>query len=525
MNGYFSRLLASLLLCFAASHVSAQPTQAPTADGFRGVWYEITNGSGSGPEPWHQNKYGGGMATYPQQHAPIAIYASQAEKTFFVYGGARSDNGRLQHMISYYDHQTGLLARPRVWLDDNNTTDAHDNPTLAIDGQGHLIMLSNAHGNARRSYIRRSDQPYSIDGYTGLLSRSDPRDTAVFGSNVRVNYGQPWYLPGRDQYLLLHTRYDGSDRNLYTTTSTDADIWTTKTPFAQMEKGQYQISWRFGDTVATAFNMHPAAAPGAASDYRTNLYYLQTDDAGQTWQTADGSTLSPGELPLTHANNAALVADYQSQGKNVYLKDVQQDAAGNPVLLFLTSDGPQAGPENGPHRLHTAQFNPADDQWVIRDVLTTDHNYDHGSLLISSDESNGEVWKLIGPHLQGPQEYATGGNVGVWTSTDQGITWSLDQTLTDDTEVNHSYVRRVLDGDDEFVALWGSGNAWEPSEVGLYFTNAAGEVFQMPETFTPGQDFAAPVRVFSDSTMVPEPGAIALVMIGAGMVLRRRPIR
>ena len=32
-------------------------------------------------------KYSGGMATYPQQHAPIAVYSREADKTFFVFGG------------------------------------------------------------------------------------------------------------------------------------------------------------------------------------------------------------------------------------------------------------------------------------------------------------------------------------------------------------------------------------------------------------------------------------------------------
>ena len=35
----------------------------------------------------HKFKYSGGTATYPQQHAPIAIYAKAADKTFFVFGG------------------------------------------------------------------------------------------------------------------------------------------------------------------------------------------------------------------------------------------------------------------------------------------------------------------------------------------------------------------------------------------------------------------------------------------------------
>src|SRR4051812_24460746 len=56
--------------------------ELPTADGFRGIWYAN--------EPSHDEyvfKYSGGMATYPHQQMPIAIYAPSVNKTFFVYGG------------------------------------------------------------------------------------------------------------------------------------------------------------------------------------------------------------------------------------------------------------------------------------------------------------------------------------------------------------------------------------------------------------------------------------------------------
>lgn len=51
-------------------------------DGYRGIWY--SNGA---TKDQYAFKYSGGMATYPQQHAPIACYAAAANKTFFVYGG------------------------------------------------------------------------------------------------------------------------------------------------------------------------------------------------------------------------------------------------------------------------------------------------------------------------------------------------------------------------------------------------------------------------------------------------------
>ncbi|MEM6560139.1 MAG: BNR-4 repeat-containing protein, partial [Planctomycetota bacterium] len=401
---------------------SAAVYEAPVAEGYRGVWYSVRGGAGRGPEPWNVNKYGGAMATYPQQHAPIAIHMTDEaadnnagiDRTYFVFGGFNGDPARTPNMIGYFDHTTGLLARPRTLLT-RGTLDAHENPTLAIDTAGHLLVFSPSHGAERRSFITRSAEPWAIDRWQRVaeLPGGDVGET--------FSYPQPHHVPGQG-FLLLNTHYrPGGNRTLYLNRSVDGVEWeydwavggaNPRPKLAAMEHGQYQISWRFGNTIATAFNMHPKGSPGTPLDHRTNLYFAQTSDLGRTWTTAAGEVL--GDLPLLEKHNPALVADYQRQGLNVYLKDVQQDASGRPVILFLTSGGSEAGPANGPRTLRTARFDGT--AWIIRDVLQTDHNYDHGSLFIQPDGT----WQLIGPFLPGAQPFGTGGNIGVWLSHDQG---------------------------------------------------------------------------------------------------------
>jgi len=107
-----------------------------TDDGYRGIWYFNQPSNDE-----YKYKYSGGFATYPQQHIPIAIYSKEVDKTFFVYGGTTArkakDKQQLLHMISYYDHKTGKVPRPRILLN-KQTDDAHDNPTLQMDERGHL---------------------------------------------------------------------------------------------------------------------------------------------------------------------------------------------------------------------------------------------------------------------------------------------------------------------------------------------------------------------------------------------------
>ena len=63
-------------------------------------------------------------------------------------------------MVSYFDHATEQVPRPRVVLV-KKTDDAHENPTLQIDDSGYLWVFCNSHGPANNSYIFRSVAPYS----------------------------------------------------------------------------------------------------------------------------------------------------------------------------------------------------------------------------------------------------------------------------------------------------------------------------------------------------------------------------
>src|SRR5882724_5257155 len=154
-----------LVAAFAATYRGqaaagpAQPAKLNLDDGYRGIWYY-----NQPTRDEYKYKYSGGFATYPYQHNPIAIYCKEVDKTFFVYGGTTARSGKdkqdLLHMISYYDHKTGQVPRPRILLD-KLTNDAHDNPTLQIDDHGYLWIFSSSHGTDRPSYIHRSTKPYS----------------------------------------------------------------------------------------------------------------------------------------------------------------------------------------------------------------------------------------------------------------------------------------------------------------------------------------------------------------------------
>jgi hypothetical protein len=446
-NRRFILVVTAVLANFLADYLH-RAFPAETSNGYRGIWYM---NQPTGDE--YKYKYSGGLATYPQQHAPIAIYSAAANKTFFCYGGSTGKSNELACMVSYFDHATGTLPRPRIVMI-KNTDDAHENPTIQIDEAGYVWVFGNTHGPAKNSFTFRSAQPHAIEDFDQV-------------ARTNFSYSQPWVVPGKG-FLFLHTRYSKGRRLLHWMTSADGREWSLPAPLATVAQGHYQISNQHGERVATAFNYHPQQG---GLNARTNLYCLETSDMGMTWQTADGEMIA---TPITQIHNAALVHDYEAEGKLVYLKDLNFDNAGRPVVLYLVSNSYTPGPTAGQREWFTAQWTGK--HWERRPVTTSDHNYDYGSIY-----SEGDEWRIIAPTEPGPQPWTTGGEIVLWTSRDQGATWKKMKQLTKTSRFNHTYARRPVNAHPQFYAIWADGNPLEHSDSRLYFTNRDGShVWQLP---------------------------------------------
>lgn len=453
------------------------------AQGFQGVWYG--NQPTDTPYYW---KYSGGLATYPQQHAPIAIYREDARRTYFVFGGPgrrpappdyhpqrKEIDGETACCIGYYDHATGKLARP-IELIVRDVIDSHENPVLCIDPAGHLVVFCPAHGARRPSYILRSAKPHDPASLR-IVNTFEPGDN--------FSYPQPWWIDGQG-VVFLHTFYeDGRRRRLGVTTSPDGIAWPDweRKPFlSRIAEGSYQISWPRGDgLIGTAFDMHPKVEGDIPLNHRTNIYYAQSSDGGKTWRAATGEAV---EMPLTEIDNPARVYDGVTDQRLVYLKDLQFDETGRPVLLYLTSGSCWPGPEGGPHEWWIARFDGR--AWSHVPFTASDHNYDHGSLSLLADDD----WRIIAPTEPGPQAFATGGAMCLWRSRDQGATWNMHRTLTKDPLHNHTYARRPLDAHRDFAMLWAAGDAYHPSASSLYFCDVDGRTWRMPHSMS--DSFANP---------------------------------
>lgn len=476
-----SCLFLSILLSFsftaAAQHLSNKPKELLNikADGFKGIWYMIQP---TGNE--YAYKYSGGLGTYPANHRPFAIYADKVKKTFFCYGGTDESNSTLLHSVSYYDHRTKKVANPTIVLD-KGTVDAHDNPVISIDAAGYIWIFSTSHGVERTSYISKSKKPYDINEFERIEATEMINGKKTPFTNF--SYFQIYYDNAKG-FLALFSRYDAKHRRVIGyNTSRDGRHWDEWKVLGNIEGGHYQVSAMSKGKIGVAFDFHP---DGKGLDYRTNLYYLETSDWGKSWQTVNKQQV---ELPLTTRNNIALVKDFTPDKLNNYLLDINLDENGDPLILTVSSKGPQPGPQNGPRDWRFFHVDKRSKKWKGTVITSSDSNYDMGSIYA---EGRGRI-RIIGPTETGPQGYNPGGEIAAWVSKDEGQSWRKEKQLTKNSERNHSYVRKPNGATKDFYGIWADGDGRKPSESNIYFTNKKGEVFKLPRHAT--TDFFVPEKV------------------------------
>lgn len=462
---------ATLLVALSCAIIQVQAQQTPVLNntkikGYRGIWFTL------GQFYDYGDKYSGGLGTYTAKHKPLAIYAPEVNKTFFVYGGTiKKKSTHLLCMIGSFDHATQLVSQPTVVYDKMGVDDPHDNPSLLIDPDGYLWVFVSGRGQKRPGFKYRSLQPYNMEAFEQITEEE-------------MTYPQPWHIEGKG-FFHFFTKYTGV-RELYYETSTDGRNWSDDRKLAGIidqpgeKAGHYQVSGAHEGTVATFFSRHP----NGNVDQRTNLYYLQSRDFGQSWETIDGH---PVNLPITSVYSPTLVRDYGTEGKNVYLKDLAFDQNGRPVCLYLTSGGHEPGPDNAPREWRVSHWTGR--SWQTTVITTSDHNYDMGSLWI-----DGTHWTIVAPTQDGPQLHGGGGEIEKWESTDNGESWKKSGTLTHDSKFNHNYVRKVVNGQPPFQFFWADGNPDKKSKSQLYFGNMEGQVWQLPYHVRSGRAKPKPLK-------------------------------
>jgi hypothetical protein len=433
-------------------------SQNKKADGYRGLWYNFRTSYEYG------YKYAGGLATFSSQHSPMAIHSPEVQKTYFVYcGTADPAKSHLQIMISYFDHNLRKVARPVIVHDKMGVSDPQDNASLSIDKRGFIWVFVSGRNRTRPGHVFRSDRPWSIDAFHEVM-----QDELLFP--------QAWWID--TAFVLMHAKVRGGT-GLYWSVSPDGEKWSSASELALMG-GHHHVTNVRGNRLYSAFSW----SPKGNVDARTNIYLVYTGDMGKTWNNIEGTQV---KTPLKDTVCSALVRDFHSEGKLVYLNDLNFDSEGNPVILAIISNDFRPGPVSEPREWTV--IHRKDNTWQFTKICDMPHNYNMGSIYTGEKE-----WRIIGPSDQGPQKYGMGGEIVLWTSTDEGVTWKKSDNITTGSKYNNAYARRPVNQNKEFYSFWADGDSEKISESRLYFTNEkCNKVWVLP--YEMKKDFQKPERV------------------------------
>lgn len=396
--------------------------------------------------PGKPTVYSGPMATYCAWHRPMAIYAAEVDKTFFVFGDP--DNSPA---ISSYDHGQKTFAAPVV-LGTNPNGDAHRNPTILINGKGIITVYFGAHGHPTR--VVRSVRPYDIAEWTPAATIEE-----------KTSYPQPWELTAGEIFVS----YRSSPPAWCYRKSTDgAASWSPETKLVDFS-GTSIYAVTIAETGTFPRKIHIAwsrMGGGTPEEIRTkalwarryNVYYACSDDGGTTWKKSDGSRYT---LPIDEAR-AEKVFDSAAHG--VWLKDIQLDRQGNPYLLFVDAD---VTTYQCMWKVAGLSFKG----WTMADVVESDHMYDDGALAILSDDDF-RIWGPAGVS----QPYEDGGEIEEFRSTDRGATWTRTGRLTGGSRFSHNHAKTVFNHQkDDFRVFWSYGDSNYPPETRNVFLFFYGE--------------------------------------------------
>lgn len=443
--------LRCLLLSVMAAPQTQPASQPAPATGYAGFWEEVS----------------GRSILCSAGHGPRAHYAEAVGKTFFVYNGTSDlENGpdrRLEIMIGWFDHRDGVVCRPTRIA--GLRADPRQSPALALDDKGQILVWVPA-SQAEPGWLFVSTKPYDIGRFEEV-------------GRVKFQRLQPLY-PAKQGFVLLR---DGHVPGVFLDRSADGRNWPDRgRPVVTIEGASF-ISRMHGGKTAIALSS-PLSGPASV----TNLFYLESQDGGTTWSDAQGASI---KLPLGPGDVNARVFDYASVGQRVWLKDLQFDAAGKPVILYVLARADR-GAETAPARASSpgssarpATRTPiiwttahwAGRSWQITGLITSDHPCDAGCLQV-----DGREWRLLAPTLPGPKP-GPGGDVALWTTIDGGRSWEM-RTCTQGERYNHNHVYRPVNARPECAAFWSDADIAAPSQSRLYFADQEGRVFRLPLQMT-----------------------------------------
>jgi hypothetical protein len=371
---------------------------------------------------------------------PRAVHYQGAHNR--TYTGWVAPDGSIQ--VASYDHRSGqrviATLKARLQIDD------HDNPSILIRPDGHLLVFWSTHAGPTMWY-RRSARPEDVTAWEP--ERTIPTNTA---GPYGYTYPNPAQLPAEGNRIYLFWR-GGNFNPSFSTSSSGSATWSAARTLIYNPRHRPYVKYASNgrDTIAIAFTEgHPRVL-------QTNIYYAAYR-AGAL-RRADGSVIrSMANLPIA-PSQADKVYDHTVSGK-AWVHDVALDANDRPVIVYATF------PSDTDHRYRYARWNGT--RWTDRELVRAgrsmsvdpaEPNYSGGITLDHEDPSTVYLSRQVNGIFQ----------VEVWTTPDQGATWSSRALTPGQARGNYRPISpRGQRGDDlDIVWMHGTYSSYTSFQTGL----------------------------------------------------------
>lgn len=345
---------------------------------------------------------------------PKAIYDSAVNKTFLAY-----QNESFDLYVVEYNHSTCKWSYPLLAINSPLSADTHGSPSINIDSQGYLHIFGASHITALKHY--RSDSIKDISAWT-----------------AQTNLGTLTTYPFTDYFLnkLWLFYREGTTANSDWVYSNEDDFTSLTTLLDNGANSSYLGGiYNDGTYLYTAWTWQ-------AGGSRSNPSFAKFD--GTNWYKADGTQYV---LPVTQVN-ADLILNTGANACNVF--DVKADANGVIYVLITLSDS-ASHIDDGDFKCAVW----AGGVWTTYNIAEINNTFDVGSFDVINTTTVDAYLTVDG--LDDGTEKTRGGIVKKYRSTNNGQTWTLQETISKTTEQSNA-VYIIHSYNTDLKAVWTYGN-------------------------------------------------------------------
>lgn len=335
-------------------HYLSRATQHTLTDVYLSGDVRVGRGTGVG-DSLHVN------ATHMRNN-PGAYYFN--DRVYMAYT-VRGDNKNAVDLIVYDADSKSIEGPVRIADLLSNPTEEqneHRAPIVLVDMDGYIHLVYGAHGGNMNLFYRRSVSPEDISAFT-------PETTIDTGSNTYPNILQ---LADGSIYVFSRVTDSGSWELSYYRSTDGGQTWSGEQRFVNSEGWVAyhgaMTAGPDGNSIHVVWHWFTHALTGV--DRYQDVLYTWSDDGGQTWKKADGTSLGSSMSRLTSD------LDVVAEGTNLWVYDVDIDSLGRPHIIY--------GNVGAPYRLFHAYWDTQEEEWASSQV--TAKNYAWGNIRIYPDD-------------------------------------------------------------------------------------------------------------------------------------------